>query len=104
MNGVGCLHLIIITADINENQVMCIMPYNEWQGGQIPRKCYEKLGDGQTTKLRGEAVLLTFQPNSVYSCILWLKSPKRPGYFKTMSGEEWLLSRTPVGAQDTRQP
>lgn len=79
-------------------------PYNERQGGQILRKCYEKLGDGQTTKLRGEAVRLIFQLNSVYSCILWLKSANRPGYFKTMSGEEWLLSRTPVGAQDTRQP
>lgn len=40
-------------------------PYNEWQGGQILRKGYEKLGDGQTTKLRGEAVRLIFQLNSV---------------------------------------
>ena len=34
-------------------QIIRMGTYNEWKGGQILRKCYDEVGDGQNTKLRG---------------------------------------------------
>lgn len=59
----GCFHLIITTADINENQVMhmvCMGTDNEREGGQILRKCRDEVGDREDTELRGEALGLYF--------------------------------------------
>lgn len=57
LNGVECFHLIIISDDLNENQVMlavCMGTYNEWKGGQVLRKRYDEVEDGQN-KMRGES-------------------------------------------------
>lgn len=63
LNGVGCFHLIITTADINEIQAMriaCMGTDKEWKAGQVLSKCNDEVGGGQTTRLRGEAMRLYF--------------------------------------------
>lgn len=63
LNGVGCFHLIITTADINEIQAVCMVcmgTYDEWKAGQGLSECYDEVGGTQTRKLRGEAMRLYF--------------------------------------------
>lgn len=106
LGGVACLHLIITTADVSDSHATCTVHGHpaEGQAGQILRKRDDEVGDGQATnpKPRGSSVVC--RSASVCDCASWWKSPNRPGHFKRTPGEEWLLSRTPVGAQDTRQP
>lgn len=102
--GMGCFHLIITTADINENQAVRIVgtgTCNERKGGQALSKRCDEVGDRQNTKVRGESSVAPISA-SVYDCFLWLEGPNCSGYFKTMSGEERSCFPAPQPGPRTR--